>query len=103
MKTPEGYVKDEIRKWLGAIIPKAYIFSPAQMGLGSRTLDLLVCWRGGFIGIEVKRPGKVATKLQAQIICDIQDAGGEAFCVDSLEACKEMFRDIWLRRVRGIE
>jgi hypothetical protein len=89
MKTPEGRVKDEIRKWLKE--QGAYVFSPVQTGLGSRTLDLLVCWHGRFVGIEVKRPGKVATRLQAQIITNIQDAGGEAFCVDSLEACqKEM-------------
>jgi Holliday junction resolvase len=87
MKTLEGRVKDEIKKWLKE--QGAYVFSPVQTGLGSRTLDLLVCAKGRFIAIEVKRPGGVATKLQAQIIVQIQDAGGDAFCVDSLEALKQ--------------
>lgn len=93
MLTPEGRVKNEIRKWLKE--QGAYVFSPVQMGIGSRTLDLLVCWKGRFVAIEVKRPGKIATKLQAQIIVSIQDADGEAFCVDSLEACKQEFLRFW--------
>jgi hypothetical protein len=86
MKTPEGRVKDLIKIWLKE--QGAYVFSPVQTGMGSRTLDLLVCWHGHFYGIEVKRPGKIATKLQAQIIVQIEDAGGTAFCVDSLLALK---------------
>jgi hypothetical protein len=81
--TPEGYVKRDIKIWLKE--QGAYVFSPVQMGMGSRTLDLLVCWKGAFLAIEVKRPGKVATRLQAITICDIQDAGGYSFCVDSME------------------
>lgn len=91
MKTPEGYVKDEIRKWLRE--QGAYVFSPVQMGMGARTLDLLVCWKGKFVGVEVKRSGGKVTKLQAQVVCDIQDAGGMAFWVDSLEACQEALKD----------
>lgn len=81
MKTPEGRVKDEIRKRLKK--RGAYVFSPVQMGLGSRTLDLLVCWRGKFIAIEVKRVGGKPTKMQEQIIKDIEKAGGIAFCTDT--------------------
>jgi Holliday junction resolvase len=86
MKTPEGRVKDEIRKWLKE--QGAYVFSPVQMGIGSRTLDLLVCWRGRFVAIEVKRPGKRAMKLQQHIIDEIVKSGGYAFCTDNLERAK---------------
>ena len=91
MKTPEGRVKDEIRKWLKE--QGAYVFSPVQMGIGSRTLDLLVCWRGFFIAIEVKRPGAKPTKLQYKIISDILTSGGYAFSADSLEVVKRHF--VW--------
>lgn len=91
MKTPEGYVKDEIKKWLKE--QGAYFFLPVQMGMGARTLDILCCWKGRFVGIEVKRPGKIATKLQAEIICQIQDAEGIAVCVDSLSGLKEFIRE----------
>jgi hypothetical protein len=92
MKTPEGRVKDEIRKWLKE--QGAYVFSPVQTGMGARTLDLLVCWRGVFIGIEVKRPGGKATKLQLQIMEDIVAAGGIALCTDSLKGCQQASREI---------
>ena len=92
MKTPEGGPKAEIKAWLKE--QGAYVFSPVQTGYGKRTLDLLVCWQGLFVGIEVKAPGKTVTKLQAQIVVDIQDAGGVAFWCDSLDACKEAFADI---------
>jgi hypothetical protein len=80
--TPEGRVKREIKIWLKE--QGAYVFSPVQTGMGARTLDLLVCWKG-FIAIEVKAPGKKPTKLQLAIIEEIREAGGFAFWVDSFE------------------
>jgi Holliday junction resolvase len=86
MKTPEGRVKDLIKIWLKE--QGAYVFSPVQTGMGSRTLDLLVCWRGMFIAIEVKKPGAKPTKLQYKIISDILTARGYAFSADSLAVVK---------------
>jgi hypothetical protein len=83
LKTPEGKIKDEIRKWLHE--QGAYVFSPVQMGYGVQTLDLLVCWRGRFYGIEVKAPGKKLTARQAVIAADIRDAGGWVIVAHSLQ------------------
>lgn len=86
--TPEGVVKKQIRDWLKSI--GAYCFSPVQMGIGSRTLDLLCCVQGRFVGIEVKRPGvNEPTKIQALTIKEIAKAGGLAFTTNSLERTKE--------------
>lgn len=92
MLTPEGRIKKLIKIWLKE--QGAYVFSPVQTGRGARTLDLLVCWKGLFVGIEVKAPGKVATMLQARIMADMHDADGQAFCVDSLDACINEFERI---------
>ena len=51
----------------------------------SGTPDLLVCWRGRFIALEVKREGMKATKLQRQRIETIHGAGGTATTVHSVE------------------
>jgi hypothetical protein len=83
MKGPEGIIKDKIRKWLEE--QGAYVFSPVQMGFGRQTVDLLVCWNGKFVGIEVKAPGKKTTKRQDEIINQIRRAEGAAFVVSSLE------------------
>lgn len=46
--------------------------------------DLLVCYFGRFVGIEVKRPGGEATRLQERTMDVIRRAGGSAFAADSV-------------------
>jgi hypothetical protein len=88
MMTPEGRVKKQIRNWLRE--QGAYIFSPVQMGFGASTLDLLVCWNGRFVGIEVKAPGKTPTDRQCAICDEITMAGGQSIIAWSLEDVAEI-------------
>lgn len=82
MTTPESKLKKQVDKYLKEL-PHCYFFSPVQMGFGKRTIDRLCCINGRFVGIELKAPGEVPTKLQENIMRDIQAAGGVAFCCDS--------------------
>jgi len=89
LRTPEGYVKHDIRMWLER--QGAYLFLPVQTGMGKRTLDIICCLNGLFIAIEVKREGgRKATKPQQRIIEEIEQAGGIAFVTDSLRHCQEV-------------
>ena len=90
MKTPEGYVKDAVRKYLKAI--GAYRFSPVQMGIGSPTLDDLCCIGGKFVAIEYKREGKIPTPRQDMTIFAIKRAGGIAVWGDSAEHIIEQLK-----------
>lgn len=47
--------------------------------------DLLLCYRGHFIGLEVKVPGDESEPIQAWTAGEIRFAGGTAECVHSLE------------------
>ena len=47
--------------------------------------DIITCFHGIFIGIEVKQPGKDATLLQKAKIAAIRKAGGIAFVARSVE------------------
>jgi hypothetical protein len=48
--------------------------------------DLLVCWKGTFIGLEVKRPGGAgATPQQAAQLEGIKRAGGTSAVVRSFD------------------
>jgi hypothetical protein len=38
--------------------------------------DLLVCYRGRFVGLEVKQPGEKPSAKQKQILGEIEAAGG---------------------------
>ena len=82
-KTPEAKVKDDVKKYLTSI--GAYWFMPVQMGYGTTTLDFLVCWKGQFIGIECKAPGRhCATPRQCKVMDEIVEAGGVVFLVNAV-------------------
>ena len=51
--------------------------------------DILGCFRGKFLAIEVKVPGNEATDIQKQFLQNIIDSGGIAFVAHSLD---EVFR-----------
>lgn len=80
--TPEGKVKDEIKAHLKAL--GAYFFMPVQMGFGVRTVDILACFKGRFLAIEVKRPGGgVLTDNQRGVLVAVRRAGGVALVATS--------------------
>lgn len=83
-KTPEGTVKDAIKKLLDAEKPDLYYFMPVQGGFGKRGLDFFGCYKGRFIAIEVKRPGGKETvkRFQSVLAVDIMKAGGFAIITD---------------------
>ena len=77
MKSPEGYEKDDIEKYLKSI--GAWFFRPYMAGFGkSGVPDFVFCYHGRFGAIEVKREGKGPTVIQDNRMGDIQDQGGFA-------------------------
>ena len=83
MHSPEWYEKRDIDDFLTSI--GAYNCKPTTGGFGqSGTPDRIVCYRGRFVGIEVKRPGKNGkviepTAIQHKRMREIEAAGGKAF------------------------
>ena len=77
MKTPEGYEKDDICKYLDSI--GAWYCKPFMAGYGKRGVpDIIACVNGVFWGIEVKREGKDPTMIQHRRMEEIWQAGGRA-------------------------
>jgi hypothetical protein len=77
--TPEGKVKDTIKKILGKHTP-VWWFMPATGGYGkSGVPDFVVCVKGKFLAIEAKATAKSPiTSLQKKAIVEIGDAEGYA-------------------------
>ena len=50
--------------------------------------DIICCYRGRFLGLEVKRPGGKLTELQKRTLDRINTAGGIARRVDSVDDVK---------------
>jgi hypothetical protein len=80
-KTPEGKVKDKIKKILKA--NNVYYTMPMGTGFGSAGVpDFLCCVHGFFIGIEAKANGNKTTALQDKNMADIERSGGIALVID---------------------
>ena len=73
--TPEKKVKNKVVKVLKEYA--AYYFFPATYGYGrSGVPDIIVCYRGHFIGVECKAGTNKTTTLQDKELADIKAAGG---------------------------
>jgi hypothetical protein len=73
--TPEKKVKDKVT----ALLRKhgAYYFFPATYGMGRAGVpDIIVCFKGLFIGIECKAGKGKTTALQDRELAAIKQAGG---------------------------
>lgn len=92
-RTPESAVKKKVVDILKAA--GAYYFFPATGGYGrSGVPDIIVCFKGQFIGIECKAGDNTPTALQQRELMRIIDAGGSAFVVneESLNALVDIFK-----------
>jgi hypothetical protein len=81
MKSPEGYEKKAIKKYLdeGKLI--VWYFMPYMAGYGKTGVpDIVGCCRfKGFFAIEVKRHGKQPTVIQDKRMKEIEAVGGKTF------------------------
>jgi len=84
--TPEGRVKNEVKKQLKAI--GAYQFWPVQSGMGAPAIDCYACLAGRFVAIETKAPGKKPTPRQEITLTKIAEAGGITLVIDSVDMAK---------------
>ena len=100
--TPEGRVKNEVKKQLKAL--GAYHFWAVQTGLGATTVDCLACFHGRFVGIETKAPGKKPTPRQEVVLTQIREAGGITLVIDSVAMARllpEIIDDLGINRAPG--
>ncbi len=100
MRTPESYEKEAIDNYLKSI--GACNFKPTTGGFGaSGCPDRLVCISGTFWGIEVKREGKVPTRLQTARIDAIRGSGGKTTwgtankVIAEIEAWRSSLKLVW--------
>ena len=89
--TPEGKVKDAVKKWLRE---RGYWFyMPVQNGMGVQGIpDFIICAAGQFIAIETKAPGKRdnTTANQKARLAEIEQANGVAAVIDDPEQLKDL-------------
>ena len=93
-KTPEGEIKDQVRKVLDEM--GAYYFFPAANGYGRTGIpDIIACVGGHFIGIECKAGSKQPTALQQRELDNIERAEGTGILVnaDNINILKDILEN----------
>ncbi len=99
MATPEGKVKLKLVEMLKEM--GAWYFFPANNGYGKSGIpDVIVCWYGRFIGVEVKSAKGKPTALQLRTGTEIKDAGGMWRVVRNEDDIAALAA--YLRLVRGL-
>lgn len=88
MATPEGKVKALVNRVLSRY--KLYKYMPVPGGFGESTLDYLVCFKGRFVAIETKAPGKKPTDRQKYVMAQMQRAGAAVFVVDGAVGAQDL-------------
>ena len=88
--TPEGKVKDAVKK----VLKKhgIWYFMPMQNGFGVVGVpDFICCFRGAFMGIETKAPGKreQTTPNQDRVLREIVEHGGYTLVVDDAKQLED--------------
>lgn len=109
MATPEGRVKKAIVEYL-SLIPHCEIFPISTIGMYDAstgrlrkspmrlgTPDLILCYKGIFVGIEVKAEKGRLSDNQKEIGVCIQDAGGIWGVAKNLEDVRELLKRAELR------
>jgi hypothetical protein len=97
--TPEGKVKAAVKAFLNTL-QDCWWFMPVSNGMGAHGIpDFIVCWRGRFLGIECKAPGKIrnTTKLQDAVLDRINMAGGVTMVVDDVATVRAVFHQMETR------
>lgn len=98
--TPEGRIKKMVRKTIERYKKETpYEFWPVPSGFGASSLDCLLCFKGKFIAIETKAPGKKPTPRQDLTISEIIAAGGIVLVIDSEAGCARL--DALLEELSG--
>lgn len=81
MTTPEKKVKIKVCNILKSL--GAYYFYPSTGGYGASGVpDIVVCYRGSFIGIECKAGSNKPTALQRKHLKDISLQGGISLLIN---------------------
>lgn len=79
MTTPEGRIKSKLKRRLKKFDLDLWCYMPVQTMYSAPALDFILCFRGRFISIETKAPGKKPTPRQDSTIMRLLRAGADVF------------------------
>ena len=90
MTTPEGKVKSLVREVCAEYGASIDCWMPVPAGYGESRLDFHICYRGRYIAVETKAPGRKPTDRQRRNIARLERAGAKVFVIDSAEGAEQL-------------
>ena len=95
----ERDVVAEIKKYLSSLGGDVFFWKEHGGPYGTSGVpDIICCYRGRFLGLEVKLPSGKLTELQKRAIEKINRAGGIACRVESVEDVRAIIARVDLER-----
>jgi len=94
--TPEGRVKKKLKDLLEPFGKSLYQYWPVGNGMGAPALDVIICFNGQFLSIELKAGKKQMTDRQVTTAGNINAAGGMTLMINEHEGWLEL--QSWLGR-----
>lgn len=88
----ESYIQTKIIEALKA--KGCYVLNIHGSAMQPNAVDLFVCYRGVFVAIEVKIPGKDATLKQQDTLDDIQRHGGFTTVAHNVQEAIELLDEL---------
>jgi hypothetical protein len=86
-------IQEEVEKYLDTL--RIYNFRPGADSTKSGHPDVVVCYKGHFVGLELKKPKTGKAQGHQKIIRkEIKKNGGYSFFPRSLDAVKDVLRKI---------
>lgn len=92
--TKEQDIQESIMHYISSIGGLPIKFNNIGIYAKAGVSDILACIKGRFVAIEVKRPGKKPSALQAQFITAVNNIGGIAFWADNLQDVKDKLKEL---------
>lgn len=90
----EATLIQNIRRFLGTL-PECFFWKEHGGQYGTAGIpDIIVCYKGRFVGLEAKVGKNQPTKLQAATIDKIRQAGGTASVVRSVDDVKQIIKGL---------
>lgn len=90
--TPEGAVKNEIKKLLKKMRKTFFWFVQDRFTAGIP--DVIGCCRGLFFALEIKAPGERPNTLQTIVLRLLRAAGAKADWTDSVEKARTFLNEV---------
>ena len=95
----ESQIKTKIMAWLKTVPQCKAIRVEQRPGMGRGVSDILICYRGTFLAVEVKLPGNKPTYLQQSFMIDVEQAGGYSILITTNEAkiaIETLKKEFWI-------